>query len=109
MTYFVLDNQGNRFGPYTIEELEHFIVERRVLENTVLVNSNTEERVFAKDILQFQNPNIAPHQMASQTPYQMPNSNYYHNNQSQNNNFILIIVSFILIVFFPLAGIIHLL
>ena len=110
MKYFVLDNEGNSYGPYNVEELNNLVNEKRVIENTVLLNSDTQEKILAKDILQFQYQNTAPpkmppSQMSSQVPYQIPNANYYAN-QPKNNHLALTIISFILIIFFPLAGII---
>ncbi|MBN2563275.1 MAG: TM2 domain-containing protein [Phycisphaerae bacterium] len=50
MYYFVIDAEGNRYGPADIDTLVRWVQEGRIVASTVLVERGTERRVQADSI-----------------------------------------------------------
>ncbi|MBS1716919.1 MAG: hypothetical protein JSS72_04210 [Armatimonadetes bacterium] len=50
MNYFVLDQQGNRYGPADIATLDKWVAEGRIVPTTILVDAATGQQVRAMDV-----------------------------------------------------------
>lgn len=88
-SYFVLDQQGNKYGPATVSQLNEWAREDRVLPSTMLEHAVSGERIAASAVSGISFPQSAPPQPGPYTNVSPPSPGGYQRAQtpvSVNNN-----------------------